>query len=58
MERGAAVFAAMNPNVKLVGYQGTAAQQKAERVAANRRERNLRQICRKSLTVESGNSEN
>jgi hypothetical protein len=34
MEMGAAVFAAKNPDVELLAYQGTAAQQRAARVAA------------------------
>ena len=34
MERGATQFAAKNPGVELVAYQGTAAQQRAARVAA------------------------
>jgi hypothetical protein len=34
IERGAAAFAAQNPNIDLVGYQGTEAQQRAARVAA------------------------
>jgi hypothetical protein len=34
IETGARVFAAKNPNVELLGYQGTIAQQRAARVAA------------------------
>jgi len=34
IERGAAIFAARNPNIELVGYQGTVGQQRAARVAA------------------------